>query len=76
MKRYIGNMKTIDIAPVITLLQERDRILTEGTVEEVIELAKEFRINSNEEHTTTPYKVMVDRIKQRLTIEKFDWTTL
>ena len=66
----------IDLSPVVTLLQERDRILAEGTLEEVIELAKEFNINSNEEHTTTPYKLMVDRIKQRLTIEKFDWTTI
>jgi hypothetical protein len=69
-------MNAINFAPLFELMQERDRILNEGTLEEVIELAKEYHINSNEEHTTTPYKLMVDRIKQRLTLEKFDWTTI
>jgi hypothetical protein len=69
-------MNAINFAPLFELMQERDRILNEGTLEEVIDLAKEYHINSTEEHTTTPYKLMVDRIKQRLTLEKFDWTTI
>ena len=69
-------MNAINFAPVIELMQERERILIEGTLDEVIELAKEYHINSTIEHTTTPYKTMVDKIKQRLTREHYDWTTL
>lgn len=66
----------IDFSAAIDTIQERERILSEGTLEEVIELAKEYHINQTFEHTTTPYKVMVDKIKQRLTLEKYDWTTI
>jgi predicted esterase len=65
-----------DLSPIVTLLQERDRIIIEGTLDEVIDLAKEYHINSTLTNTTTPYKVMVDKIKQRLTLEKYDWTTI
>jgi hypothetical protein len=66
----------IDLSHIIDTLNERERIVAEGTLGEVIELAKEYHINIVQEHTTTPYKVMVDRIKQRLTNEKYDWTTI
>jgi hypothetical protein len=69
-------MNAIDFASIFELMQERERILNEGTLDEVIELAKEYHINAVQEHTTTPYKVMVDRIKQKLTKEHYDWTTL
>ena len=69
-------MIVADILPILELIQERERIISEGTIDEVIDLAKEFRINETIEHTTTPYKTMVDRIKQRLTLEKYDWTTI
>ena len=65
-----------DLTPVFEIMQERERILNEGTLDEVIDLAKEYNINQTFQHTTTPYKTMVDRIKQRLTVEKYDWTTI
>ena len=69
-------MIVADLTPIIELMQERERILTEGTLDEVIDLAKEFHINETIEHTTTPYKMTVERIKKRLTLEKYDWTTI
>lgn len=66
----------IDLSHVITTLEDRERIITDGTLDEVIELARLYNINSVEENTTTPYKVMVDKLKSRLTIEKYDWTTI
>ena len=66
----------IDFTPVIEFLQERERIISEGTLDEVLKLAKEFHINQTIEHTTTPYKITVDKIKQRLTKENYDWTTI
>jgi hypothetical protein len=69
-------MTVTDLTPIIELMQERERIITEGTLDEVIDLAKEFHINGTEEHTTTHYKTMVDKIKNRLTNEKYDWTTI
>ncbi len=66
----------IDLSHIIDTLNERERIVAEGTLGEVIELAKEYHINSTLTNTTTPYKVMVDKIKQRLTLEKYDWTTI
>lgn len=69
-------MIVTDITPIIELMQERERIISEGTLDEVIDLAKEFNINRSIENTTTFYKIMVDKIKQRLTMEKYDWTTI
>ena len=66
----------IDLSHVIATLEDREHILTEGTLDEVIELAREYNINSVEENTTTPYQLMVDKIKQRLTKEHYDWTTV
>ena len=66
----------IDITPIIEIMQERERIISEGTLDEVIELAKEFHLNESIEPTTTPYKMTVEKIKSRLTKEKYDWTTI
>jgi hypothetical protein len=58
--------KTINIQPIIELLNERERIINEGTIEEVITLAKSYGtepiVNS-----TTIYKTTVARIRNRLT---------
>lgn len=58
--------KTINAQPIVDLLLERERILSEGTVEEVIELAKTYGtkpiVNS-----TTIYKSTVARLRNRLT---------
>jgi hypothetical protein len=69
-------MIVTDLTPILELMQERERIITEGTLDEVIALAKEFNINDTIEHTTTPYKMTVEQIKKRLTNDKYDWTTI
>ena len=66
----------IDLTAVYEFIEERERIISEGTLEQVIDLAKQFHINETFEQTTTPYKITVDKIKQRLTKEHYDWTTL
>jgi len=58
--------KVINAQPIIDLLNERERILNEGTIEEVIELAKTYGTNPIS-NSTTLYKSTVARLRQRLT---------
>lgn len=47
-----------------------------GTLDEVIALAKEYDINSTNIRVPSRQNDVVELLKQRLTVEKFDWTTL
>lgn len=58
--------KVINAQPIIDLLNERERILTVGTIEEVIELAKTYGVEPIT-NSTNLYKSNVQRIRQRLT---------
>jgi hypothetical protein len=52
-----------------------DKIST-GALDEVIALAKEYDINSTTVRVPSRQYDVIERIKQRLTVEKIDWTTL
>ena len=47
-----------------------------GTLDEVIELAKEYDVNNSNIRVPSRQHDTIERIKQRLTIEKIDWTAL
>lgn len=50
--------------------------INNGTLDEVIALAKSYDINSTTVRIPSRQHDVIERIKQRLTIEKIDWTTL
>ena len=58
--------KVINIQPVVELMQERERVLNEGTIEEVVELAKTYGVEPIV-NSTSLYKQTVARIRKRLT---------
>jgi hypothetical protein len=57
-------MKTQDFSKVIETVQNRQRIMTSGTVEETIALAKEVGINAPSR--TSVHKATAQQLKQRL----------
>lgn len=58
--------KIINAQPIIDLLNERERIIDSGTIEEVVELAKSYGVQPIS-NSTSLYKTTVARIRQRLT---------
>lgn len=57
-------MKTRDFTKVIETITERQRIMTSGTIEETINLAKQIGINAPSR--TSVHKAQVTQLKQRL----------
>lgn len=47
-----------------------------GTLDEVVALAKEYNINTTNIRVPSRQNDVVELLKQRLTVEKFDWTTI
>lgn len=58
----------------VKIFEERERIINEGTKEEITNLAKEFDIFQDSTHAY--YTTMVDRITARLTFHGVDVNTL
>jgi hypothetical protein len=63
--------KIINPQPIIDLLNERERVLNEGTIEEVVTLAKTYGVQPIV-NSTTIYKTTVARIRDRLTMAGLD----
>ena len=64
------------LKPVYNIAQEIFDKIDNGTLDEVIELAKEYDVNNNNIRIPSRQHDTVERIKKRLTLEKYDWTTL
>ena len=47
-----------------------------GTLDAVLALAKEYDINSTNIRVPSRQHTVVELLKQRLTLEKIDWTTI
>jgi hypothetical protein len=63
--------KIINPQPIIDRLNERERVLNEGTIEEVVTLAKTYGVQPIV-NSTTIYKTTVARIRDRLTMAGLD----
>ena len=57
-------------------MAELTEIIENGTLDEVLAIAKEYDINSTTVRVPSRQHIVIEMLKQRLTIEKIDWTTI
>lgn len=69
-------MNTTRIMRPFDFVKELFDKIDNGTVDEVLELAKEYDINQTNVRNPSRVYDTIERIKQRLTKENIDWTTL
>jgi hypothetical protein len=55
---------------------ELTEAIENGTLDEVLAIAKEYDINSTTVRVPSRQHIVIEMLKQRLTIEKIDWTTI
>jgi hypothetical protein len=64
------------LKPAYNGAQEIFDKIDNGTLDEVIELAKEYDVNNSNIRVPSRQYDTVERIKKRLTNDKYDWTTI
>jgi hypothetical protein len=55
---------------------ELTEVIENGTLDEVLAIAKEYDINSTTVRIPSRQYVVIEMLKKRLTLEKYDWTTI
>jgi|APGre2960657404_1045060.scaffolds.fasta_scaffold16266_6 hypothetical protein len=66
----------IYLKPVYNGAQEIFDKIDDDSLDEVIELAKEYDINNNNVRIPSRQHDTIERLKKRLTLEHYDWTTI
>jgi hypothetical protein len=57
-------------------MTELTELIENGTLDEVLAIAKEYDINSATVRVPSRQYMVIELLKQRLTVEKIDWTTI
>ena len=55
---------------------ELTEVIENGTLDEVLSIAREYDINSTTVRIPSRQYVVIEMLKKRLTLEKYDWTTI
>jgi hypothetical protein len=78
MRKYIGKIMTTFTRTIhpYDFVGELFNKIDNGTIDEVLELAKEYDINQTNVRNPSRVYDTIERIKKRLTKENIDWTTL